>query len=198
MIGLAFISDRGDQYLPKCIASLTANVEPDCLTTIDDREHRLGLTGAVNKAWAWALDRGCDYLFHVEEDFVFNEPVDLSGMQYILDRCPWLAQVVLKRQPCNPEEAAAGGIIECHPDEYTDKAAFGRNLSWVEHSRIFSLNPCLIPAHVLRMGWPKGGGESEFTQTCVEQGLRFAFYGQRTDPPRVTHIGTERASGWHL
>lgn len=197
MIGCIVVSDRGDLYLPGCINSLQENVRADFTEIVDDHEHKLGMAGAVRRAWQWALDSGCDYLFHVEEDFRFLQPVDLDSLRYTLDRNPLLAQVVLKRQPVNDEEIAAGGIIESHPDDYTECKAWGRNIIWTEHSRIFSLNPCLIPRRVLELGWPDGN-EAEFTQRCIDAGYRFAFYGARHAPPVVEHVGEVRAVGWRL
>lgn len=188
MIAVAFISDRGDQYLPACQQSFAENVgEFDTMTVIDDREHHLGLAGAVRAAWKWALAEGADYLFHVEEDFTFNEPLYVGVLREILEENPNLAQVVLKRNAA-PPEMPAGGIIESNPDAYTDRDG------WVEHGEIFSLNPCLIPRQVLKLGWPNEN-EAGFTRACLDRGWRFAFYGQKIDPPRVTHHGV-RSAGW--
>lgn len=200
MIGTAFISDREDQYLPGCRVSFDNFVRPFLswgvnTTVIDDRDHRLGLSGAVQAAWDWARDQDLDYLLHVEEDFLFNEPFDPNDAISILEADKNLAQVVLKRQSWNPEEQRAGGIIECHPEEYTDHE--DGDLRWASHKRIFSLNPCVIPRHIFEMGWPDGN-EAEMTTNLVSLGYRFAFFGGRNDPPRVTHVGAERSIGWRL
>ena len=200
MIGVAFISDRAEKYLPGCIESFQRLVAPSFgapirNVVIDDREHRLGMAGAVNAAWDWARSEKVDYLLHVEEDFRFVVPVDIHRMVAVLLADLRLAQVVLKRQPWSPEERQAGGIIECHPDDYT--AHLDDDLRWVSHQRIFSLNPCLIPRHILEMGWPPGN-EAEMTSNLVALGYRFAFFGERDDRPRVEHVGVERGVGWRL
>lgn len=198
MIGCVVISDRGDLYLPGCLDSLKEHCPSVCEQTvvIDDSEHKYGMAGAVRTAWAWALDAGYDYLLHWEEDFRALEPPDIDGMIYILEHSP-LAQVVLKRQPWSVEECAAGGIIEMHPESYTEYKAWGRSLCWTEHSRIFSLNPCLIPRKILELGWP-GDNEAGMTRRCLDAGYRFAFYGGRNEPPRVEHVGAIRAAGYRL
>jgi hypothetical protein len=200
VIGVAFISDRGDRYLPRCQETFEDYVVGSIgdvlrFTVIDDRDHKLGLAGAVNAAWDWGRDLDVDYLFHVEEDFEFVTPIDVPKMQTVLDRNPRLAQLVLKRQPWSPPEHAAGGIIEQNPDAYTDRTSQG--IEWVEHTQIFSLNPCLIPRSTLERGWP-GGNEAQFTTEAVADGLTFGFYGARTDTPRVIHVGIERGAGWRL
>lgn len=193
MIAAAFISDRGNLYLPACLATFGEFVRgvdgPRCI--VDDATHNLGLAGAVQSAWAWALATGADYLFHVEEDFTFRCDVDATRLAATLDANPHLAQVVLKRQPWNEQEKAAGGIIETAPDAYTDGNGF------VEHEVLFSLNPCLIPRRVLQLGWP-AGNEAGFSDACRTAGYRFAFYGHRDDAPLVRHDGFQRGTGWRL
>ncbi len=191
VIVAAFISDRGSTYLPQCLDSFDEMVDtPLDAFTVDDSAHQLGLAGAVRQAWEWALGKNADYLFHVEEDFTFNEPLNLERLRWILELHPELAQIVLKRQaaPTNPDELRCGGIIETDPDAYIDR------VNWLEHSKIFSLNPCLIPRKILELGWPDGN-ESDFTATCLALGYRFAIYGKRDDPPRVHHHGV-RSAAW--
>lgn len=197
----AFISDRGEQYLPGCMASYAEHVGfGGASTIIDDADHRLGMAGAVRAAWGWAVEQGTDYLLHVEEDFLFTDRVPLAEMVAILERAPHLAQVVLKRGPWSAAEVAAGGIIEMAPTEYLDRS-FGPGCEFVEHGRVgdcgFSLNPCLIPRRVLELGWPDGN-EAEMSQALVDKGFSFAFYGRREDPPHCEHVGAVRGAGWRL
>lgn len=190
MIGVAFISDRGDKYLPECIASF--GPPPGVpMTVIDDRDHHLGMSGAVNAAWEWALNEGCDYLFHIEEDFRLVGDFNVDNAVSLLQAEPGWAQVSLKRQPWTPEEQAAGGYMELRPDDYTDRG------DATLHRVCFSLNPCVIPATVLELGWP-AGNEAEMTSRLVDLGYWFAVYGAKSDPHRVLHVGSERASGWRL
>lgn len=201
MIAVGIISDRpAELYLDGCRESLRKHLAcyPNivCHETYD-RDHQLGMAGAVAASWAWALDFGVDYLLHVEEDFTFFD-VPLSGMRAVLELNDHLAQVVLKRQPWSAEEKQAGGQIEVSPDDYAEFGA--RGLHWVEHDRLFSLNPCLIPRKTLELGAPVGhplGFEAAFTKRCQDAGLRFAYYGRKSDAPRCEHVGHERGGqGW--
>jgi hypothetical protein len=202
MIVAAFISDRGDRYLPNCLASFLEHVEPVVkdMHIVNDELHRLGMAGAARAAWEWALDTGADYLAHIEEDFEFTRPIPLTDMAAILDHTPRLAQVVLKRQPWSDVEKAAGGQIETNPGAYTQHTEPRLGLQWVEHSTLFSLNPCLIPRRTLELSWRTdhhGGAEWAISDACRAAGMRFAYYGHRDDPPRCTHVGHVRAStGW--
>lgn len=207
-VGVAFISDRGDLHLPDCRASFREYVLPrladggaDISTKIvDDRAHELGMAGAVQAAWAWALDEGVDYLLHVEEDFRFAMELDVLDLVRILRRSPYLAQLCLKRQPWSPEERWAGDIFATWPTEGEERLQDREG--FLVQRRLFSLNPCVIPARVLELGWPSGplgvGNEAGFTKRCLEQGLWFGYYGARTDPPRVVHVGDTRGEGWKL
>lgn len=207
-VALVLISDGRDRYTEECVQSLWRL--KGCFShvrLVDDsggesglgwaeswevisHPARRGLAAAVQSGWA-DLPADVGYVFHLETDFVIVDPVDVDEMADTLDANPMLAQLVLKRQPWSPEECQAGGIIECHPEDYTTRPG------WVEHKRIFSLNPCLIPRRVVDMGWP-AGNEAEQTERLVGEGWRFGFWGARHDPPVVLHIGAERAPGWKL
>ncbi len=200
MIVAAFISDRGDLYLPGCRASFLEHLEPGIIeqsVVINDEQHRLGMAGAVRAAWEWALETGADYLFHVEEDFLFERPIPLLDMAALLDRNPHLAQVVLKRQPWSDPEKAAGGIIEMNPDAYHD--CFDGSFWWTEHETLFSMNPSLIARRTLELEWDvanPGGVERAVTDACHDKGLKFAYYGRKSYRPRCAHVGYQRSAGY--
>jgi hypothetical protein len=104
---------------------------------------------------------------------------------------PELAQVVLKRDPYSWPEIEAGGFMELRPHQYVDTdSPVG---PYVEHLKLFSSNPSLIPRKIIRLGFV---GEAKFGSVCINNGYRFAYWGRTTDPPRVTHIGVERSKGW--
>lgn len=153
---------------------------------------REGFGGAIRSLWHLVPDLGVDWVFHCEDDFVFNRPVHLARMAAVLDMNAELAQMVLRRQPWNEQERAAGGIVEQHPDDYLDRSdVFGNQ--WLEHRRFFSTNPSLFRASLCARGWPDvPHSEGVFTHELLADGYRFAFWGPRTDAPWVQHTGTER------
>jgi hypothetical protein len=208
VFALVVISDGRDAYLEQAMESLRRWVPTGTFSywrIVDDSggtsrltfdgdwdviRHpvRRGLAAAVQSGWA-DLPAGVEYVWHHETDFVLVEPLEVDQMAKTLDTHPRLANLVLKRQPGNPAEEAAGGIIECRPDRYRQRDGF------VEHQECFSLNPCLIPRGVIDAGWP-AGNEAEMTSRLVGEGRTFGFWGDKTDPPRTLHIGTHRADGW--
>ncbi len=198
-IGLAFISDRGDMYLPECRKAFTRNVgwAFTATTVIDDQQHRLGMAGAVNAAWSWAIENDVDYLLHVEEDMHFTRTVDVQRLVDILDLNAELAEVTLVRQPWSQEEALAGGVAKKlgaipHSCDCEDPP-----LRWSTQDYIFSLNPSLIPRRILELGWP-AGNEAEMTSILLDRGYEFGLYGHPEDAPVIEHVGHVRGAGWRL
>lgn len=177
--------------------------EPEQMLVVDDTEHELGFAGAIQDAWCQLRDRdrllrahggsGFDYVFHCEGDFLFTRPVPVVRMMRVLEAHPHLAQLVLKRQPWAPEEEAAGGIVEMHPDEYEQVSRLGD--TWTEHRLFWSTNPTLYPFGWAHHDWPQdAGSERAWTDILLrDPALRFAFWGPKFAPPAVLHIGDRRA-----
>jgi hypothetical protein len=156
--------------------------------TVYSHQRRLGLAGAVESVWRHAIAAGADFLFHLEDDFEILEHIDVVSIAATLAGEPDVAQMLLKRQPLNPEEA--GDILNA-------MGALDAHVGWVTQRRIFSLNPCLIPRWTLELGWPTGN-EAEMTQVLLAQGARFGVWGDPGSPPLVHHTGTSRSAGWKL
>jgi hypothetical protein len=156
-------------------------------------EQRRGLAGAVQSAWA-SVNPEVDYVFHLEDDFVFNKSIDINHMAFLLRTNPQLVQMALVRASVNPPEEAVGGFVFQHLEDYSQKE------DYFQHGRLFTLNPCLYPMSTIKMGWPDHGGESEFTTKVhsIDKDYRFGFYGNIYDEPLVTHIGGRRSEGWFL
>lgn len=154
----------------------------------------LGFCGAIQKAWDLVKDfEDVQYVFHLEEDFVFNHYVNLAKMISILDNYSHVAQVALLRQPWNDSERAAGGIVQQHPDSYED-CSDGQGNEWLEHRLFFTTNPSVYRRSLIDRGWPQVPySEGIFTHQLIEDpDLRFAFYGPRNVGPAVLHIGDKR------
>lgn len=161
---------------------------------------RLGFGGNIRRAWeilSWSCD--ADYIFHLEDDFTFNRPLNLQALIRTLDRNPHLIQLALRRQSWNEDERAAGGVVEQHPDAYQD--CFDDSAEWLEHRLFFTTNPSLYRRPLCAEGWPNvPQSEGIFTHQLLNAGIpnivpsriRFGYWGSRSSQPWVTHIGTER------
>lgn len=154
--------------------------------------HRTGFAGAYGNAWRYLAERPERFVFATEDDFLYERSVDLLAMAELLDWYPHVAQVALRRQAWNDQEKAAGGIVEQHPGDYQDRT--DGDLRWLEHRRFLTTNPSLYRTELCRHGWPQvPNSEGVLThQLLKDPDLRFAFWGERTDAPWVTHIGAQR------
>lgn len=224
MIALLVITDGRDDYLTRCVTSANEQLqgaisERWMFDDTGDRPYRAqlarrfprfehinggprqGFGGAIVAAWRQLAERSrAEFVFHLEQDFTFNRPVDLAAVADVLDQRPYLAQMALRRQPWNATEAAAGGIVEQHPDAYHDMSDGSR--CWLEHRRFFTTNPSLYRRALCDVGWPAGvQTEGRFGLGLLRAGLpwgvpgdevRFGFWGARADPPWVEHIGRQR------
>lgn len=190
-IALLTITDR-PEYLARTLVSAAAFLPSfDQYVLIEDNDHELGFAGAVAAGWA---EVACDYVFHLEDDFVFHETVPVTAMVALLERQPHLVQVALKRQAVNAEERTAGGIVECHTDHFEEHA--DEIATWTEHRRFFTTNPSVYSSRLCAYGWPQvERSEGIFTHRLLgeDPGARFAFWGGKFDPPRCEHIGAVRA-----
>lgn len=157
------------------------------------RERR-GFGGTIANAWRYLSTLDEPFVFHAEDDFIYNRAVDLVSMVTVLDENPDLLQLALRRQPWNLEERAAGGIVEQHPDDYTDRSDRYGN-EWLEHRRFFTTNPSLYRTVLCERGWPiVERSEGIFTHQLIDDPhARFGFWGSRHSGEWVSHIGAERA-----
>ena len=152
-----------------------------------------GFCGAIQTAWAAIKKRypDTDFLMHLEDDFIFNRQVNVAELVEVLQSNPSLAQIALKRQPWNPAEEKAGGIVEMWPDLYQDRNF--EDYHWLEHRLFFTTNPSMYPKKITEFGWPGPPAcEQAFTETLKNAGYSFAYWGKRSDLPWVYHIGNER------
>lgn len=153
-----------------------------------DGNHRLGFGGAIQVGWSLVKT---DYVFHLEQDFVFARPVPVAAMIEVLEAHPHLAQLALLRQPWNEEERRVGGVMQQHPQDYIRRDWEGR--SWMEHRRHWTSNPSVYPARICARGWPNdphSEGHFGIGLFASDQALLVGYWG--TGEEWVEHIGAVR------
>lgn len=160
---------------------------------------RSGFGGAIRSAWRYiAAEREAPFVFHLEDDFTFRRVVELVDLAAVLEHRPHLSQLALRRQPWNADEAAAGGIVEQHPDDWIDHE--WENRQWLESRRNFTTNPSLYRRSLVFAGWPDGpGSEGRFGIGLLEADpeTTFGYWGARDSGEWVHHIGnTRKGSGY--
>lgn len=209
------ITDGRRDCIARTIPSLEAalDVEPDRRVIVDDsgdpgyraflertfphwelRAHgsRIGHAETMRDAWTIVDELDPELVLHVEDDFLFVEPLELEAMARILELRPPLCQIALRRQAWFPSELRAGGIVEKAPDDFEDRA--DGELRWLEHRRFFTTNPTLYRRDLVELGWPTGArSERRFGELVfADPDVRSGYFGAREEGPRVIHIGDER------
>ena len=157
---------------------------------------RSGFAGAYRSAWGWlATHCDTDWVFSTEDDFEIGADVDLAQMAVVLAAHPHLAQMALQRQPWNEREREAGGIVAMDRPSFTPRTDGVHD--WLEHRKFYTTNPHLVAASfVRRHEWPAGRqSEGRFSVGLFrsDPAVTCGFWGTADDPPRVHHIGAQRA-----
>jgi glycosyltransferase involved in cell wall biosynthesis len=144
-----------------------------------------GMAVAVNTGFQAAFHTGADYVIWLEEDMVIQSALPIQEAIDVLVQFPKVAQILFQRQPLTPQEVEAGTVVG---------AMAPTNCGyWSTQTHIFSLNPCVIPRHIVELGWPDGN-EREQTDRLLADGWKFGvWHGQL-----VEHIGESRAAAWQL
>lgn len=153
---------------------------------------KLGQDRALQRLWKLLAKDHRGWIFHVEDDFVFERGVDLRAMINVVERRQ-LAQMSLLRQPWFPGELRAGGVIERNPDAFTGMSFSGEPHRWIEHRSYFTLNPCVYPRSLTLRGWPTGRRhEARFASDLFDSNgaVHCGIWGDGT--PWIQHIGAER------
>ena len=156
-----------------------------------------GYSAAMQKVWSIAAEH--EYVFLIEDDFVFQRAVSPGLLAEILDKNPHLFQFVLVRQPWFPHEVAAGSLLAS-----IEGMGFPLNLtgtngnSYLTHLRGWSTNPTVFRGSdwVRDRPWPEGeGSEYRFGLNLVqdEPGRLFAYWGDGSE--YVEHIGQRTGFG---
>lgn len=156
---------------------------------------------AMQAVWGYAryalILFGVNAVAFLEDDFTFNTDVDLPELAGVLAEHPYLTQIALVRQPWFGNEHTHGGMIEAlEAQGQTFQEVSDGAHHWIEHRACFTGNPSLIPALTLAHDWPSGDwSESRFGRDLfgADPRARGAYWGKRSDLPRVEHIGHERA-----
>lgn len=212
-IALLVITDGRKEYIHKTIESASLNLEGPMgpMFMFDDSGEELhrrwlrinfpnfeliykpirqGAGGAINSAWEHIKQYDFDYVFHLEDDFTFNRKIPLNDMIRVLENNSNVFQMALRRQAWNNNEIEAGGVIEQWPDK------FHQQDGWISHRMFFTTNPSVYRKLLIETrDYPDiKDSEGHFTVSIKESDPDnlFGYWGQKTDAPWVTHIGSLR------
>jgi hypothetical protein len=145
-------------------------------------------TRGMQSMWRYLGKRAlAEFIFQVEDDFTYEQPVDLDAMIEVLRTQPQLVQMALLRDACYADEKETGGILGWPLPAFTFREG------WFEHRQFWTNNPSLFRKSLTDKPWPIGRhSETIFgRQLLADPNARFAFWG--TGEEYVKHIGAERA-----
>jgi hypothetical protein len=159
---------------------------------------KVGLCASME--WAWKnVPSDCEYIQHLEEDFILEQPVNMDDIIYVLERNHWLCQIWLMRHPWYAKEVEAGGIYQHRAPQAwqvrsinNEDATPAYPLYWTEYNwgRFWTQNPCVYSKRVTTRGYPMGPYcEEAVAQWMWDHGLKSAFWGRPDEFPRARHIG---------
>lgn len=158
-------------------------------------EERCGYSPAMQAMREVGLQTGAEFIFHTEDDFILNHPIDLDDIADVLRRRTYLAQIALLRQPWFGNEVEHGGLIEAlevNGQEFTEVTDGTHH--WIEHRAVWTANPNMFSRDVAKINYPNVNySESAFMKSLrSNKNLRCGFWGKRSDAPLVHHIGEYR------
>lgn len=157
------------------------------VTSLSDDGKAIGVYAMVYRAWRHlqAECPDCRFIYHQENDFIYNEDVSVPELAAILEENPLACQVVLKRQPWSKGEKARGNIYD---RAYCDEVVTVEGQRFVRQARWFSFNPCLYRKSDMLLH--DGAMTEKQLMSDFRAAHRYSLYlGGWDDPPVVHHIG---------
>jgi len=192
LVGKFIIDDSGDSKYRKWLR----DTYPDYLV-VEVADTPQGFEYAMNKLWDVVRSADTDFVFHLEDDFLFPDPVSLIDLVSILNENTSMSQVAFKRQPWFANEVAQGGLIQAlerNQNVFTDKTS-AAGIKYTEHRVLWTANPSVFPKWLIeKYPWPlESWSESLFAKSIFRNpGITSAYYGHKYDEPACIHIGKDK------
>jgi hypothetical protein len=148
----------------------------------------LGITLNWTRLWQWIQSQDFDYVWHHEDDVVFNQAVNINELIALLESDPSLCQVNLKRNPwyefefheplvTADDQQFGNWLYNCHTDYFwTMSSLYRADLTQHVGSILESQGCNLGEAPVMRY----------FLEQC---GMKMAVIKNLDGSPVVEHIG---------
>jgi hypothetical protein len=136
----------------------------------------------------------CDYIFHLEDDYILEKDIVLEDAIDILKENDNIVQVHFIRQPWIQEEIDAGSVLNyCKGFGISMDEKQNSKSSWVEHTCYFTFGPNIYKKDLVFTQWNTDKDpELEFYRVLISNKNKTATFGKLDDPNIVTHIGHYR------
>jgi hypothetical protein len=152
----------------------------------------LGFCEATSLLWREAARADVDWVFWLEDDFLFERDVELRPLAEVLFEQPRLTQMALMRGPANSAEEAAGSVIGAAP-----AGAYRFHETWIESRRNHSTGCSLMRRAFMEANpWPlyESECEGQFSLDLLAKGFTFGVWGQ--GEAWVEHVGQRAGFGY--
>jgi hypothetical protein len=108
-------------------------------------DKNLGYSLSWKKCWTF-VPEDVDYIWHQEEDFIFNKEIDINDLIKTFEESPIkLNQITLKRQKWYDR----GDFIDLIEKGEIGKEITSNNKKLIIHQTYFNSNPCLYPKWII-------------------------------------------------
>ena len=140
---------------------------------------QMGFTEAMDKSFSEAVKSGCDFIFHLEEDFTLLTEVDLDVLVNLLKENSVLSQIILKRNPVFEHEIKAGDVLNSFETIGVETL---NGIEITKQNVYWSTNPSLYPIQTARIGWVNAeNSENRFSEKIFQRGFVSAYLGTSQD-----------------
>jgi hypothetical protein len=144
------------------------------------------------RMWRYIASRALGpYVFLAEDDFLYDEDVNLAQFVDVLEARPSVTQVALLRQPFYQREVDKGGILGWDPATFTPVAVNGYRI--LEHRNYWTANPSLFRRSLTAVEWPEADhSETRFAEALFRDTRAVAAHWGEGEA-QIRHIGEVKA-----
>jgi len=151
-------------------------------------DNNLGPIPAVKNAWLNLKE--CDYVWHQEEDFIYNKNINIDDFIKVIESTDVkVSQLLVERDNHNAPLKKLLGFIDINID----------GINVCKHpSNFFSTNPHLIKKSEIDniINCDILTSEYEIAMHFLNKGYVSCYYGTTNETNYVTHIGVERIGNY--
>jgi len=151
-----------------------------------------GYSAGMARMWRYIASRALGpYVFLAEDDFLYEQDVNLARLVDVLEARPDVTQLALLRQPAYQGEIDRGGILGWPVESFAHQRLNGHR--WLEHRNFWTANPALFRRSLTAVEWPTGRSSEKLFADALFRDTRAvaAFWGE--GEAQIRHIGEVKA-----
>ena len=183
------IDDYPKERNNEIFSSIKRNYKIDKLIL---HEENMGYSKSWKEGWD-NVPNDSDYIFHQEDDFIFNKKININELLDIFKVMDnKLYQIVLKRQVWFEKNdliyKIENDIIESKEIEINVN---NKNHTLTINNFLFNSNPCIYPYFITKIKFDNTIHEHTIIENIKKlyPNMNGCIYGKKKDPPIITHIG---------